>query len=182
MYISRKARQNSFQISSPNLHDVYNSSRTLDSEVITSVGICIARCTHEDRKRTGILLWAYFYRFGIRSCLTTISRLSSKITTKQAKTSKVNKVRCILLKILASIYLLESLTWVPIQNHSHTELGPSVSELLRREICYYKTYKGSKKKKDLLRLISLALRNKRDKIRKKANHFTTDSAVVVIES
>ena len=31
-----------------------------------------------------------------------------KITTQQAKTSKVNKLRCILLKILESIYLLES--------------------------------------------------------------------------
>ena len=31
-----------------------------------------------------------------------------KITTPEAKASKVNKVRCILLKIPASIYLLES--------------------------------------------------------------------------
>ena len=38
-----------------------------------------------------------------------------KITTQQAKTSKVNTVSCILLNILASIYLLESFTWIPIQ-------------------------------------------------------------------
>ena len=38
-----------------------------------------------------------------------------KITTQQAKASKVNKVRCILLKIRASIYLLESFTGIPIQ-------------------------------------------------------------------
>ena len=37
------------------------------------------------------------------------------ITTQQEKTSEANKERCILLKILASIYLLESFTWIPIQ-------------------------------------------------------------------
>ena len=37
------------------------------------------------------------------------------ITTQQEKTSKANKETCILMKILASIYLLESFTWIPIQ-------------------------------------------------------------------
>ena len=40
------------------------------------------------------------------------SQLIRKITTQQAK--QVNKVRCILLKILACLYLLESFTWISL--------------------------------------------------------------------
>ena len=46
-------------------------------------------------------------------------------TMQQTKTSKVNTVSCILLKILASIYRFESFTWIPIQIlyiHSHFKL------------------------------------------------------------
>ena len=72
-------------------------------------------------------------------------RIGNWITTQQEKTSKANKEWCILLKILASIYLLESFTWIPIQilywftailkmlrnikplvSNSHNELGSPV--------------------------------------------------------
>ena len=43
------------------------------------------------------------------------SQWIGKIITQKAKTSKVNKVRCSLLQTLASIYILESFTWIPIQ-------------------------------------------------------------------
>ena len=39
-----------------------------------------------------------------------IVMVGKKTSHEQAKTSKVNKVRCALLKILVSIYLLESYT------------------------------------------------------------------------
>ena len=38
-----------------------------------------------------------------------------KITTQQARTHHVNKVRGFLLRISANAYLLESITWIPIQ-------------------------------------------------------------------
>ena len=54
-----------------------------------------------------------FFRLSFRNCTERKSLKShwiGKITTQQAKTSKVNTVSCILLNILASIYLLESFT------------------------------------------------------------------------
>ena len=46
-----------------------------------------------------------------------IAKIASigKITTQQARTHHVNKVRRFLLKISANTYLLESITWNPIQ-------------------------------------------------------------------
>ena len=38
-----------------------------------------------------------------------------QITTQQARTCHVNKVRCFLLRISANTYLLKSITWIPIQ-------------------------------------------------------------------
>ena len=52
------------------------------------------------------------------------SQRIGKITTQQVRTNQVNKVKCFLLKIPATIYLLESMTWIPIQiPYVHGHLG-----------------------------------------------------------
>ena len=52
-------------------------------------------------------------RSGIKKSLK--SHRIVKITTQQARTHHVNKVRRFLLTISANTYLLESITWIPIQ-------------------------------------------------------------------
>ena len=58
-------------------------------------------------------------------------------TTQQTKTSKVNTVSCILLKILASIYRFESFTWIPIQIHGHFKLRNLKLHLLMIKLTHW---------------------------------------------
>ena len=52
------------------------------------------------------------------------SQRIGKITTQQVRTNQVKKVKLFLLKIPATIYLLESMTWIPVQIlYVHGHLG-----------------------------------------------------------